>query len=261
MIKKFENFIDSTDTIYVYREVVIKKSSNRETIGFDMSYVESGCDKYIGEGFYEKVLDHAKYIYGILEYLKPIMGLLEGFADMRFADITKKDKDLNVDLYAGISTARKGNGKYNGFRYNRNLTIESIICSIIYDFISNVSLGHNSLEIRTTTEQIEVNDPKYNILNMPDNKDLYPNLNIETIKYIKNYDINKEFVPSIRLSVGVSWEAFRSVNIDISECDKAFDEFLKIFNHLVKKNSVIVKETTNKYNNPTTTEYRVLIIF
>ena len=148
--------------------------------------------------------------------------------------------------------------KYNGFHYIKNVNQTKIICNMIAEFLYNT--WTHSKTLRNTVESQVVNDEKYKVLNMPDNKDLYPNLNNETIEYIKNFDPQKEFMPSVRLTVDTKHENFSLLKMDISECDEAFEKFLKVYKALIKKNSVVVKNSSNKYHT-TTTEYRVDLHF
>jgi hypothetical protein len=261
MIKRFENFDSESDSdglnyITNYTQNVRDIGYDRKT-PYDMKYVKLGCDRFVGPGFYEKVVKRSEYIVGVLNYLESKMDLLQGFADMKFADITKKDKDIEAQLRMGISNKTKGSRSYNGFRYIRNVKQNKIICYMIADFIYNTNSGTHTKIIRTEMKSMLVRDPKYNILNMPENKDLYPNLNQETIDYVKNYDIDKEFIPSIRLDVGVlDHSVYRSVGMSIGECDKALEAFMKVYKVVVKKESVVVVNDSNKYHE-TTTEYNV----
>jgi len=262
MIKRFENFDSETDEsglnyIVNYIQNVRDMGYGRKT-PYSMDYVKLGCDRFIGEGFYEKVVKRSEYIVEILNYLKPKMDLLQGFVDIKFTDITKRDEDLGATLSMGVSNKSKGSRSYNGFQYIRNVKQDKIICYMIADFMYNTNSGTHTKIIRNTEVTTIFTEPKYNILNMPYNKDLYPNLNQETIDYIKNYDIDKEFIPAVRLDVGVDNNSFRRVNMDIKECNEALEAFVKVYKAMVKKETVVIQRDSLEYHK-TTTEYTTIL--
>lgn len=259
MIKRFENF--QTDYEYLANfSGNIRDMANERNTPYDLEYIKGGCDKFIGSGFYEKVVKRSEEIVESLEYIKPKLDLLNGFADVKFNHITSTDKDLESKVVMGVATKMKGYQKHNGFWYIRNINQDKIMCQMIAEFLYNTSLGSHSKRLRNTIDSMAVREDKYKVLNMPDNADLYPDLNRETIDYIKNFDLNKEFVTSIRLVIDTDYQSYRNVNMDIKECDEAFEKFLKILNTLVKKNSVVVKDSSYKYHK-TTTEYKVDLHF
>ena len=75
---------------------------------------------------------------------------------------------------------------------------------------------------------------------------------------LKNYDIDKEFIPSIRLDIGTTSQSYRVVGMDIKECDEAFESFMKVYNSVVKKETVVIHRDSNKYHKKTT-EYTVIL--
>ena len=104
-----------------------------------------------------------------------------------------------------------------------------------------------------------VNDEKWNVLNIPKNKELYNgSVDNELIEYIESFDINKQFHTSIKFELK-QWDFNRTVLVNVSECNKVFDEFFKLMKKVLKMDLEIIPTTSHKYHK-VMSEYQINVL-
>ena len=228
-----------------------------EHITFEL--LKEKTDKFVGKGFYEKVYEKSKIIYDKLFLINQKIDLLEGLAENRFETILKK-YNKEISLSPVLSSKSKGNVAYSGFRhFGENLNLKSIFCNILKDFIWGTLSNSLHKDIRTSSEAFMVNDEKWNVLNIPKNKELY-NGSVDNglIEYIEGFDINKYFHTSILFRL-YQWDFKNLKLVDVSECDKIFDEFFKLMKKVLKIDLEVIPTTSHKYHK-VISDYEIIIL-
>ena len=221
--------------------------------------IKEKTDKFVGEGFYEKVYEKSKVVYNKLSIINEKIDLLEGFAENRFETILKK-YNKSISLNAVLSSKSKSNDSYSGFRhFGKKLNLKSIVCNILQDFVWSTLSNNLHKEIRTSSEAFMVNDEKWNVLNIPKNKELYNgSVDNELIEYIESFDINKQFHTSIKFELK-QWNFNKTVLVNVSECNKVFDEFFKLMKKVLKMDLEIIPTTSHKYHK-VMSEYQINVL-
>ena len=156
----------------------------------------------------------------------------------------------------------KDNNGYNGFRhFGKRLNLKSIICCMIDEFIWNTLFGAWSQDLRTSSEAFQVNDEKWNVLNMPKNQDLYGgDIGTKLWDYINRFDENKVFAPMFLFKVGNKLDFYKTNLIPVKQCEDIFEEYTKILKKVLKLDFEIIKSSGIKYHN-FVNEYEVMIKF
>jgi hypothetical protein len=262
-IKLFEDFtgdykIHIFDFYEITRDTDIRPDFNKDV---DLDFIKKYTDKFIGPGFYEKVYKRSEYIYSVLLDLSTKYELLSGFADSRFESITKPN-EKEVNILPCLCYRDDVISDFNSYRfYLKKLNLESVICNIISTFLWDTIHGSHNKKIRTSDESIYVDDEKWSVLNIPDNKSLYNNLSYSVIKYIENFDLNEQFIPCLVFSISNNPDRFYSVDtISRDKCDELFQKFLPLLKKIVKKDFETITPLSHKYHS-LLNEYQIILRF
>lgn len=263
-IKLFEDFAgDYKIHIFDFYEILrdLEMKPNLVLKDIDLDFVKKYTDKFIGPGFYEKVYERSEYIYYTLLDLSKKYELLSGLAESRFESITKPN-DKEVSILPCLCYKDNLVSDFHSFSfYYKNIRLESIIGNIISQFLFKTRHGSHGKMIRTSDESIYVDDEKWSVLNMPTNQSLYNNLNNEIIEYIKNFDINEQFIPCLVFSIENAEHRTYSVDtVSRDECSELFQKFLPIIKKIVKKDFETITPLSYKYHS-LLNEYRLILRF
>lgn len=251
-IKNFEQYNlnkESFDILHFHHLLRDIDMYPEKFTNISFEFIKEKTDKFVGKGFYEKVYERSKDVYNKLSKVSGKIQLLEGLAENRFEKILKQYKK-EIRLMPVLSQKGKGDYGYNGFRhFGKKLDLKSILCNILNDFIWNTLHGSWSQDLRTNSEAFQVNDEKWNVLNIPKNKDLYGDaVGRELIEYIENFDPYTFYVPSIKFEVGNKTDFFSVNPVSIKECDEIFEEFLKLMKKVLKVDLEPIIPISHKYH-------------
>ena len=259
IIKLFEDFKNNNPDIIEFHTILREADMYPESVTLD--FIKEKTDKFVGKGFYEKIYKRAEYIYKILSEIKDKKELLLGFAENRYSSILSQ-YNKEASLSPVMAMQGKGNYGYNGFRhFGKRLNLKSIICCMIHEFIWNTLFDAWSKDLRTSSEAFQVNDEKWNVLNIPKNQDLYGgNVGKELLDYINNFDENRSFAPMFLFKVGNKLDFYGTNLIPVKQCEDIFEEYNKILKRVLKLDFEIIKRGGIKYHN-FVNEYEVMIKF
>ena len=262
IIKLFEDFKNKNTDIIEFHAILREVDMYPDKHEFaSLDFIKEKTDKFVGKGFYENIYKRAEYIYKILSEIKEKEDLLLGFAETRYSSILSQ-YNKEASLSPVMAMQGKGNYGYNGFRhFGKKLNLKSIICCIIHEFIWNTLHGSWSQDLRTSSEAFQVDDEKWNVLNIPKNQDLYGgNVDKELLDYINNFDENKTFVPMFLFKVGNKLDFYGTKLLPVKQCEDIFEEYTKILKKVLKLDFEIIKRGGIKYHN-FVNEYEVMIKF
>ena len=262
IIKLFEDFKNTNVDILgfhtILRDVDMYPEKN-ESVSLD--FIKEKTDKFVGKGFYEKIYKRAEYIYKILSEIEDKKELLLGFAETRYSSILSHyNKEIYLDPVMAMQG--KGNYGYNGFRhFGKKLNVKSIVCCMIHEFVWNTLHNSWSGDLRTSSEAFQINDEKWNVLNIPKNQDLYGgNVGKELLDYITKFDENEIFAPMFLFKVGNKLDFYGTKLLPVKQCEDIFEEYTKILKKILKLDFEIIKRGGIKYHN-FVNEYEVMIKF
>ena len=255
----FEDFKNNNPDIIEFDSILREADMYPESVTLD--FIKEKTDKFVGKGFYEKIYKRSEYIYKILSEIKEKKELLLGFAENRYSSILSQ-YNKEVSLSPVMAIQDKDNNGYNGFRhFGKRLNLKSIICCMINQFIWNTLFGVWSQDLRTSSEAFQVNDEKWNVLNIPKNQDLYDgNVSTKLLDYINRFDENKVFAPMFLFKVVNKLDFYKTNLIPVKQCEDIFEEYTKILKKVLKLDFEIIKRGGIKYHN-FLNEYEVMIKF
>lgn len=262
IIKLFEDFKNTNVDIIEFHSILREVDMYPDRHEFaSLDFIKEKTDKFVGPGFYEKIYKRAEYIYKILSEIKEKEDLLLGFGETRYSSILSQ-YNKEVSLSSVMAIQGKDNNGYNGFRhFGKSLNLKSIICCIIHEFLWNTLFGAWSQDLRTSSEAFQVNDEKWNVLNMPKNQDLYGgDIGTKLWDYINRFDENKSFAPMFLFKVGNKLDFYKINLLPVKQCEDIFEEYTKILKKVLKLDFEIIKNSGIKYHN-FLNEYEVMIKF
>lgn len=211
MIKKYNTFLESKKELSIYDWFYMMHDG-------DMSNYELYANRFIGDGYADKVKNTANEIYSIIAevIMEDIDAMLVDLYDIA---------SLNYSRLCILTSDYTEPNEYNGAQFFRDINElkDDIICliskSIVYPTLTYYERNSQiDNRLRTTPEMIYVTNSKYNCKNFK-TSDYNPiDLNFYTKKKLERYDVDliiDSFKAGIVINLGDDkFSAEKLVNID-----------------------------------------------